>query len=111
MERILWQVRIIHLLVILYYIAVLPLAVFGILAKYPLWNNINFILTLSILFFQAVLECPLTKLESVILKENKKGFVRRIFRRYTRLNVPPMLLTIIQALTMVVIMVSYFIYR
>lgn len=110
MKALLWPVRIFHLAIILYYIIVLPWAITGKLAEYVLWNDINFYLTLSIIFMQAVWQCPLTKIESHILKEDKKGFIKRIFKRYLKIDIPRMVFSVIQALAMIIIIVCFFVY-
>lgn len=111
MKALLWPIRVFHLTIILYYIVVLPMAISGRLAEHILWNDINFYLTLSILLMQAVWDCPLTKIESHILNEDKKGFIKRILKRYFKINVPVAVFTIIQALAMIAIIISYFVYR
>ncbi len=110
MKALLWPLRVFHLAIVLYYIIVLPMAILGILAKYALWNSINFYLTLSILLMQIIWDCPLTKIESHILNEDKRGFIKRIFRRYLKIDIPHAVFSIIQASALIAVIVSYFVY-
>lgn len=108
-EKVIKFIRIFHTLFIFYFFIAVPLAIFGVLAKYPLLNFITFATAISTVIFQIVGECPLTDLESKLLKKNQKVFTIRLFK-WMGFKISRIAVTILWAFIFGSIIISYLVY-
>lgn len=102
-------IRLFHTLFILYFFIVTPFAIFGILSNYPLLYFITFITSIITVMFHIFGECPLTDLESKILKKNQKVFTIRLFK-WMGFKISRRAVTILWAFIFGSIIISYLVY-
>lgn len=102
--------RVLHFLIALYIFVAAFLAVFGILSKYPIVNNMTFFGVLITVVVQVIyLGCPLTSLEYRLSKEKPKLFTIRLFEKMG-IKISRAGVTILRILIFGSIIISYFIY-